>query len=387
MPSTTQGVELELIKTDVGFYVDLMSLLSRKSSSIFIFGLIPYLSLFTIETYQYLRKFFPPYAYSLSNTNGAIIESSRMRIKFFDDSEKRVTGILELLRWVFEFSTEWHVNRHKGFLGPILRALQDDLGIFTYDGHIIGSTHTGLLNLGYEKADLPSTSEEISITLGPSSTSVAYELGSYLKQLSQYPEFAPSDSDKKNFTYNLQDEKLGHISAKSPKIFASIFDGNGVQEINLSLLHFLVTINFLYYVLGRIPVGSSETLFKLKFITLYHLASSLEKLQQFCYPQNLLTQKSNQYFHAILQDDDLTLIKRQSKFRNILTHYGIIGVSNKDLIPSARLYGLVEYFFEGRTYTEIDEKLDGQIARISMLLEEWFNRRIMKNLLAGRRAL
>lgn len=70
--------------------------------------------------------------------------------------------MFELLDWISDFHHEWHINRHKGLLSPLKRVLQCDLGIFFYDGHVIGSTHTGILNLGYARGDLPTESEKIS---------------------------------------------------------------------------------------------------------------------------------------------------------------------------------------------------------------------------------
>ena len=182
MKSIIRSVEFDLIKSDIDFYLALvLPLAERQSSSIIFPALIPYLSLFTVETYKYLQQVLPYYAHSLSIKYSGIIDASRMRVKFFDDTEKRISGMFELLSWVSEFHSEWHVNRHKGIFAPLKRIPQDDLGIFAYNGHVIGSTHTGLLNLGYEKEDLPTTSKEISAVIGPLTGSVAESLGNYLR--------------------------------------------------------------------------------------------------------------------------------------------------------------------------------------------------------------
>ncbi len=372
-----RAIEFDSIKTDTGFYLNLILQLNiQKSAGILIFGLIPYMSLFTVETYKYLQSALPACAASLSKAHESIIRSSRMRTKLFDDKVKRVDGMFELLAWIIEFHNQWHINAHKGLLAPLKRALQDDLGIFVYDGHIIGSTHTGLLNLGVEKGNLPTTGKEISTTLRRLTQSIGEEIGGYIGQLSNCPELAPSISDAGYFAYNIQDEKLGYRDEKSKRYFASVFNGANTVEVNFSLILFLATVNFFEYILRRLIGGSPSTMFKLKFIMLHHFYSSIEKLRNYYYPKNLLTERSKRYFQAILEDRDLKLIRTQSGFRNILVHYRIDGVPDKALIPTASLYGLVEHFFAGQTYNDVDKKLDSGIARISSLLEEWLNWRI-----------
>ena len=354
----------------------MLQLNSYKSSGILIFGMVPFLSLFVVETYNYLQNTLPAYATALSKPHERIIRSSRMRTKFFDNSAKRVDGMFELLSWIAQFHHEWHIGKHKGFLAPIKKALQDDLGIFVYDGHIIGSTHTGLINLGFETGDLPTTDGEISATIGSLSRSIGVEIGSYIARLSQWPEFAFDRSNTSYFAYKIADEKLGYKDERSTWYFSAIFNGAGVTEINFSLLLFLATINFLGYIFKQLVINSPVTLFKLKFITLHHLSSSLEKLRNYYYPKGVLTDRSKKYFQAILEDKDLKSIKRQSLLRNILVHYKIDGLPDNSLSYTAKLYGLVEYFVNGATYDDVNRKLDDQITRVSLLLEEWLNWKI-----------
>jgi len=55
-------LEINLIRKDIGFYDRLMELtLKKESTGILIFGMIPYISLFTIESYTYIKKVLPHY--------------------------------------------------------------------------------------------------------------------------------------------------------------------------------------------------------------------------------------------------------------------------------------------------------------------------------------
>jgi hypothetical protein len=103
------------------------------------------------------------------------------------------------------------------------------------------------------------------------------------------------------------------------------------------------------------------------------LESSLSKLQDYYYPKKLLTNRSREHIQHILKDKELKLIKDQTKLRNILVHYKIEGVLIETLNQKLDFYGLIEHFFQGMTYHQVDQILDTQIQRISTLFDEWLN--------------
>jgi hypothetical protein len=105
--------------------------------------------------------------------------------------------------------------------------------------------------------------------------------------------------------------------------------------------------------------------------------SSLKKLQNYFYPKNVLTERSKKYFKELLRDGDLKLLGGQSDFRNILVHYGFDGFSSGNIDTKLKLNGLVEHYFDGKSYNEIEIILDNSLERISILLVEWFNWNIM----------
>ena len=373
-----------MIKTDLGFYFNLMTEISKyKSASILIFGIVPYLSLFKVETSKYLWDNFPSYAHTLAKNKkyDEVVQSSRMRIKFFDDTVKRVDGTFELLDWIKRFH-ESHINQHKGLLGLLKRALQDDLGIFFYNGHVIGSTHTGLFNLGFEEKQFPITSKENFKVLGELSKSVGTEIGEYFGQLTQFHEFALSSLNS-HFVYNIQDNNLKYKDEKSRRFLARIFNGDKAEELNLSLLLLLTTVNFFQLIFNQLTDGSPSTMFKMKFVLLYHLASSLSKLQNYYYPKSLLTGQSKEFFKAILKDSDLRNLSRKSKFRNNMVHYRIENLPTEKLSFDKKLYGLVEYYFEGQSYDEVNQTLNVQIKRVAKLLEEWLDLHVLPNTLSN----
>lgn len=376
--SKKRDFELNLIRNDAGFYLELISeIFQHKSAPIFIFGLLPYISLFTIETYKYIQNNFPEYANIWSIEHIKILHQSRMRIKFFDDTNNQVTGVFELLDLISDFHEEWHINRHKGSLSSLKKALQPDLGIFAYDGHIIGSTHTGLLFTGLAKKDLSEINTDVTENIRKLLFSISEELGRYLAWLSKLTEFTPIKTN--SFDYTIQDNQLGYKDVKSAQFFSSVFNGSDTISINFSLLLFLSTTNFIGHIVTKLVSGLPDTLFKLKFITLYHLASSLNKLYNYCYPKNLLTAHSKKYFQSVINNNELKKITSNKVLRNILMHYQVQKESDILLLNEFNLKGLVEYFFDGEKFEKIDEEVNVQIARISDILEQWLNWSVKPN--------
>jgi hypothetical protein len=118
---------------------------------------------------------------------------------------------------------------------------------------------------------------------------------------------------------------------------------------------------------------SIQTNFKHKFIVLYHLNSSLNKLQNRFYKSGILTDHTKKFLQEVLNDKNLKELTAQSKLRNILIHYEINGVPSDRLSKDIEMFGLVEYFFDGKTYSEIAEIIELQTIRIVGVLEEWLN--------------
>jgi hypothetical protein len=372
--SAVSYCEISLIKNEANFYLEFMpKFIQQQSSGILIFGLLPYLSLFTVESSNYIQSCLPNYAEEISREYERVIRNSRMRIKFFDDTNNRVDGIFELIDWISQFYEDWFINSHTS---SIKRDLQPDFGIYAYDGHIIGSTHMSFLFTGLGKEDISPNGEETGEIMGKILHSVAQEMGAYLGRLNTYPEFIFTEAN--NFVYTIEDDKLDYKDVKSTELLASIFNSNQTATINSSLLFFLSTINFFRYIINRLLVKNPNILFKLKFIMLYHLSSSLKKLQDYCYPKQLLTEQSKEYLMMILKNKELKKITRQD-LRNILVHYKLEKVPNTLLDSDFGLKNLVEYFFDGQRFEEIDQKINEQIIRISDILEQWLNWNVKSN--------
>jgi hypothetical protein len=369
-----QHVELELIRGDAFLYKHLMvHLPTKQSAAILLPSLVPYFSLFAVESCNYLQRSYPAFTDTLSEEMYPIISSSRMRVKFFDDTKKEVEGTLEILDWIKGLHQEWHIRRHKGLLAPIKRLLQDDLGLYFYNGHMVGSTHTAIMNIGYSKADLPNRSDAMSDRLGHLSLSLGAALSSYIAGVISFLETKTQDRVADYYNYRITDRELKYKDEKSERLLKHIFNGAGTGPINLVLLLFLTHVNFLLYIFDKLIIEQQYTMFKLKYIVLYHLGSSLEKLRAYNQSSHVLTERSNNYLDSIISDAQFIDLTSQRRFRNTLVHYGIPPDLDNHLSLDTTLFGLTEYFFAGRSYETICASVQSQIERVSTLLEEWLS--------------
>jgi hypothetical protein len=239
-----------------------------------------------------------------------------------------------------------------------------------YDRHLISSSHAAQFNLGYEKEYLPEDAD-ISATFRHLSFSFGYDIGGYLGQLGEY--LSPSTDFLARHVprYGINDKLIKYRDVKSERYYLSVFNGPTSKRINFSLSLLLYALNYLQYILGNLMAEDPDTSFRMKFVTLYHVASSLRQLQNYLYPQGVLTDKSKECFKRILSDKELKRIISESNLRNVFVHYRIDKFRDEDLDLDTRMYGLIEASFNNHSFTSLDELLDRQIARVSRILEEW----------------
>jgi len=171
------------------------------------------------------------------------------------------------------------------------------------------------------------------------------------------------------FQYDIPTKSIKSSDVKAEIYYTSCFNGTQSTKINACLVLFQATINFLNYVLPCLVKESTDTTFKMRFVNLYHIVSSLKQLQNNYH--TLLTSRSNNYLDSILNDTNLNLIVSQPHFRNIVVHYGIRNISENQIDRSKGFFGLVEHFYPGHCFITLDQLLNQQIDRIAIILTEW----------------
>jgi hypothetical protein len=374
--SALKRLELEMVDHDLLFFYDLIQKTSSaKEIGILVFGLIPYYSLFILESYKYICSVEPNYEVIAKRKHEDIITSSRHQVKLFDGTRQDVQNVMKSIDTVVKLYLDWFVNSHKGLLSELKKLIQTDLGLYIYNNHIIATTHIAFFNLGY--ADHISLFTQGVASGTPLSSSFGHDVGQYLSLLYRFlhpqDDFIPPTFCK----YNIQGTLLRSKDVKSKNYYTTIFNGTSSEQLNACLMFFMTSANFASYILPELVESRNFTFFKIKFLTLYHLVISLTKFQNYFYNQNILTTRSKEYFKKIFSGKDLKRIKNRADFRNILVHYNFENYLSKqrnvlvNFQPDREFYGLVEHFFNGNTAIDVDDLIDSELHRIATILEEW----------------
>lgn len=357
-----------MIAEDTRFWFDLCEQLKgRPEAAIVILGLLPYLSLYVVEVFRYLSDRVPSAADALKRNRDAIIRASRNRIKLLDNRRTSIDDFVEYHAAIVEVHRDWFTKDHTGFLGWLKRALQPDLGIFTYGDSIINTTHVAQLNLGQDARDKygPSSAEISSVA-----KSVGYDIGEFVATMVNV---FPSPQQPPSEAYcALDPNQLQHQDVNSTRFYRRTFKGICSSTINATLVLFLSTANFVKEILGKLVTDRPITYFKIKVITLFHLGSSLNSLQDYCYSKDLHSQTSREFFADILSDSTFRQFRKQRQLRNLLVHYRIEEIPESALDEEKPLCGVIEYFFDGMNLQAADELADRQLNRLAGILNQWY---------------
>ena len=179
-----QYIELLNIVSDTEFYFNLVKELEQVDYiSIIMFNLIPYLSMYVIESLNWIFQNHSIDSNDIPIMHKDIITSSRNRIKFFDNREKSIDQNITFLELIIKSQNEVFNYKHKGLLGTIKKLLQCDMGLTYYGNRIISSTLTDMINLGYSENELNIPLEIFHESLEDLSGEIGHDIGEYLGSL------------------------------------------------------------------------------------------------------------------------------------------------------------------------------------------------------------
>lgn len=116
---------------------------------------------------------------------------------------------------------------------------------------------------------------------------------------------------------------------------------------------------------------SAEAVFKLKFITLYHVLSSLTKFKN--EHDAGLSPASLSYLDAVLDQPLTSEIIRPDRrsFRNTLIHYLPFPQVTSQLSLDLPLCGLVEAYYPGTSYADMSTSVNEHTSRVAQVLDDW----------------
>ncbi|WP_354401184.1 hypothetical protein [Streptomyces sp. PvR018] len=345
------------------FIRDLGESRAADHGGIVMFCLAPYLSLFVHESYRKLKVIDPALPAPLSTDAEAIVARSRHSLKLFEDNRRGIEGQLAYFR--DEISPAHAARFLNNTWLKAARFLETDLGLYSYDGRIISTTHAATFHLGFDPVALL---EEGS---GPNLQAVYEEYGRYFRALG-----ARTDSGTKTFMSHLDpmrfDQRRNDV--RSTKYYGQVFNGKGTPDINRLLMVLRGLMNFVDSVvaLGADANGVEYTVFKMRFLTLYQVLGSLQLLHD--ERPGDLTARSTSLIEKITGTPSASLIMDRSAkpFRNTLMHYNLdsrVDLARVDVTHP--LFGLVPIYFPSYDTASFVEAVDSCIEETTSVMEEW----------------
>ena len=290
------------------------------------FLLLPYMSLIGLEMSQY-------FDIKVDNIH---LKNIRAKAKFLDDTKIDIPSTIRLINMIWINHLDYFYTPHGD--SDSKRAMQQDLGEFRYRGHFIGTTYlfTFYLSLSSRNTTLreleSGKSKEIGIHLGR----ILHELSSHIN--------INAEIDQIPF---LKTDDIQHTDEKSDEYFQNLFYGELDPNLGQLIQIYLSNLNFVHFVLDSRKINT-YTLFKIRYITIFHVISSIKKLQSHFRKNNILTNNSDMVFRIISSDDVAKKVLSNKQFRNVLVHYKL-GGENILFDHSDPLFGLVELFFKNES--------------------------------------
>jgi len=363
MPTPDQ-LQLHAIQRDVEFVGRLIGSLQRPGTSSLVgsvayFCMSPFISLFVHESEGKLSPLVPQLSGVMSKSAKDVVARSRHSLKLFDDTKRGLAGQLAYFR------DEIEPAHRRNFLRPIPWPWARDLGVYSYEGTPISTTHVATFVIGYEPQRLftKTTSAEI--------RSIAEEYGRYLATLG-----VTLDPQALSFASSLDATRLTHEDHRSHRYYRTIFNGPGSPDVNALLNVFRVMVNFAANVLRLDAASESwQTVFKIRFLTLYHVLTSLATLRGS--QRGDMTAKSVGPMNTILDTADAGLLTNPPirPLRNTLMHYGVDPrIPTAALSLQAPLYGLVPACLPGHDHATIDAAVARQLELTAATMNQWAGR-------------
>ncbi|WP_405468121.1 hypothetical protein [Streptomyces anulatus] len=353
-------IALRLIAQDVMFLRRFFRTVatSQDRAVVPIFCLYNYMCLIIHESHKALRRIEPDLAAALAYDHAPAIERARNSVKLFDDKARTPAEVSAEFRRIIEQHRHEHLNNT--WL-PLARPLETDLALWRFRGRLVSTSHTVSFFLA-----LPPESLKPEV-LGPVLHDVAVEQGRYMSAVADgLPWEGPS------FLDTVIEADLTARDVRAKKHYRGSFDPSLPEEVKASLTAMTCALNTLDVLLAEEPKQTSRvSLWKLRYITLHHVLSSLTKLDEH-YGAGMRP-PDRSLLREILDAPMTNLIlQAHGGFRNTLVHYVPPRAVHEQLSLHQPLYGLLDaYFPEEEDAGFLNEGLAGHTSRAAGLLDAW----------------
>lgn len=321
----------------------------------------PYYSLVLHEVRRKPQTIDPAVFDKFSAEAEKVCDRARHSLKLFEDTQRNIDGQLR-------FFKEDLLEKHSAlFLGntwlPFARRWERDLGLFTYDGTLITTSHAAAFHTGADASKFLRDRKY--------SVRIMQEVGQCFRTLGSRMDTQGAET----FVRSLSGARVQPEDVLASTYYAKAFNGAVTEAaINVALTDFQVRMNFINKVItaGADIRNLEYTVFKIRYVTLYQVLSSLKLLKEDArYP---LPSSSSAALDSILDTDLVRVITDGAvrEFRNTLMHYNLLkGADTMKVDLGQPIFGLVPQYFPGYDFAGLSEVVDTCIRETADALNSW----------------
>jgi hypothetical protein len=326
-----------------------------------LFCVYNYLSLFVYESHKQLKRIDREYGEGLVFSEDAtdFMRRSRHSLKLFEDTGR--SGVDGVVSYFNNTIIAGHAHKFlDGVRFQWARFTARDLGIYTYDGVVVSTSHGATFALGVTPDELFGEDG------GPQQGRIAEEYGRYFDALT-----SGTISEATSFVTQMQSARLSDRDVRADRVYVKSFNGRGTPAVNgtLSVFQSLVNTADLLLPLDTAPAAWQTTL-KMRFLAAYQILSSLTRLRE---NGAGLRRESLDCIDAMLRHPIAQRIvdPNAKPFRNTLIHYGPdTRIELSRLALNRPVYGLIEFCFAADVAT-FDHDLTVLIRHMARVMNEW----------------
>jgi len=280
--------------------------------------LVPLVAMFAIESFAFFSR--RGFATGSFGPHSDVLTRWRHSVKFLDDSRQSVSAALEHNDLVVAASVRAFQGAHTGWLGPLKRKFQTDLGLYLEDGQLVGTTHVTTAQLALEPMHL----ERLTLADISAQSQVMHEraqtLGEYLaKVINAFGlEMSPATRTLAPFVT---------IDVKSRPLYSRLVDPDAPRAMGTAMFvtAVLSTTNAARFMLPKLldDVDPCEQHFltKWRIVALFHGASSMKRLLNEEHTRPTLRAPVRQSLTGLCRR--LRHVGRLKKLRDTFVHYGL----------------------------------------------------------------
>ncbi|MGI5413833.1 hypothetical protein ACQEV9_44395 [Streptomyces chartreusis] len=331
-------------------------------SSIMPLCMAPYLSLVLHEAKRKSQAIDPSAFDGFSAEAEEVCARARHSLKLFEDTQRHIEGQLQY------FQNDIFDKHSDHFLGNtwlwLARKWEKDLGLFTYQGSLVTTSHATAFHLGVEVDKLFRDDD------GAYMLDVMQQFGRCFRTLGARTDTRGGET----FVHHLSGGSLTSANKRAATYYTQAFSGVPSQAMAGVLTDFQVRMNFIDRAItaGADVRNLEYTVFKIRYVTLYQVLSSLQLLKDD--PRYPLSPSADGALEAILDTDAVRTITDGAarQFRNTLMHYNLLsGADTAKVDLTQPVFGLVPQYFPSYDFERLSELVDTCIRETAGALNDW----------------